>query len=120
MELLHFNSPTQTIHYFILCLVAILGVIQVSAAPANRRDLLWFDERTSLLIGVLSIPSAFIWFFLVDDELFIPGLAGGEMIAIFSVAFVTAIPISRMVALLARARTAPASQRATRVKEPTL
>lgn len=120
MELLHFNSPAQAIHYFILCLALILGVIQVSAARSNRHDLLWFDARASLLFGALCIPASFVWFFLTDEEIFIPGLAGGELIAIFLAAFFAGVPLARAIAFVfARVRVSTASPRVERVKEPT-
>lgn len=121
MELLHFDSPTQAVHYFILCFSSILGVIQVSAARSRRRDLLWLDARASIIFGTLAIAASFVWFFLTDEEIFVPGLAGGEFIAIFVAAVITAVPISRAISfLLARVRVIAASPRSVRVKEPTL
>lgn len=120
MELLHFDSPMQAIHYFILCFTSILGVIQLSAARSNRRDLLWF-ERASTFLGVGAIASSFVWFFVTEEGIFIPGLAGGEFIAIFATAFIAAVPISRAISfLLSRARVSAASPRIVRVKEPML
>ena len=102
---LHFDSPTQAVHYFILCLVSILGVTQIVAAQSNRYDLLWLVPRTSFFLGALVIPASFLWFFLTDEGIFVPGLAGGERIAIFMAAFLVAMPLTRVIAyLFARSR----------------
>ncbi len=121
MELLHFDSPMQAINYFILCFTSILGVIQLSAAGSNRCDLLWLDERASKFLGAGAIASSFVWFFVTEEGIFTPGLAGGEFIAIFGVAFIAAMPISRAISfLLSRVREPVAAPRVARVKEPTL
>ncbi len=121
MELLHFDSPTQAMNYFILCFTSILGVIQLSAARSGRRKLLWLDERASTFLGSCAIATSFVWFFMTEEGTFIPGLAGGEMIALFATAFATAVPISRAVAILfARVRLLSPAPRVASAKEPTL
>ncbi len=121
MELLHFDSPTQAMNYFILCFISILGVIQLSAARSGRRKFLWLDERASTVLGACVLAASFVWFFTTEEGIFIPGLAGGEMIALFGTAFVTAVPISRAVTILfARVRLSSPPPRVASVKEPTL
>lgn len=119
-DLLHFGSGPQAIHYFILCFTAILGTIQGVAARYNQRDLLWIEGRGGYAFSALTIAASFVWFFLTDDEIFAPGLAGGELFAIFLAAFVIAVPTSRTIAFtLARMRSLAIAQKSVaREKEP--
>lgn len=100
--MLNFGSGPQALHYFILCFVAILAAIQISATIYHRQDFMWTSSRAGLYLGALAIAAGFIWFFWVDSEIFIPGLAGGEMTAIFVAAFALAVPTARGIAHLAR------------------
>ncbi|MBI4787559.1 MAG: hypothetical protein HY782_10990 [Chloroflexi bacterium] len=119
-DLLHFGSGQQAINYFVLCFGAILGTIQAAAIRYNRRDLIWIEERGGYLFGVVLVAASFIWFFLADEEIFIPGLAGGELFVIFVAALLAAVPTTRVVnAALIRARLlAAAPEPAAREKEP--
>jgi hypothetical protein len=100
-NLLHFGSGPQAVNYFILCLAAILGTIQGVAVRYNRSDLVWLDGRRGYVFSALTVTSGFVWFFLTDRQIFIPGLAGGELFTLFIAAFVVAVPVTRMVALFA-------------------
>lgn len=97
-DLLHLGDGLQAMHYFGLCFVAILGTLQGVAARFKRHDLLWFEPRIAYLVGGIAIVGSFIWFLITDQEIFIPGLAGGELFTIFAAAFVIAVPITRAVA----------------------
>lgn len=120
-DLLHFESGAQAIHYFILCFISILGTIQVVAAHYNHPDLPWFEKRAAYAFGGLAIASSFAWFFLTDEELFIPGLAGGELSSIFFAAFVVAVPATRIIAFVSRnALLTRAQKRARRAKDPAI
>ncbi len=121
LDLLHFGSGLQAMHYFIFCLVAVLGAIQGAAARSQRRDLLWFEGQAGYALGALMIAGGYVWFFVADEEIFIPGLAGGELFTLFVVAFVVAVPTTRAIAFaLERARALPTPQpRPARKKEPT-
>lgn len=117
--LLHFGSGAQALHYFILCFASLIGTIQLVAARCHRRDLLWLDVPASFFLGAMALPASFAWFFFADEEIFNPGLAGGEIITIFLAAFLAAVPTTRVVArLLAQARLTSASANVARVKEP--
>jgi len=112
-DLLHLGDGKQALNYFFLCFFAILGALQLVAAKYHRRDLLW----TNSAIGAFLIVASFMWFFVTDQEIFIPGLAGGELFTIFIVAFILATPITRALAWLVQ------SKRVTqlpREKEPTV
>ncbi len=119
-DLLHFGAGAQAIHYFTFCLAAILGTIQGVALRYRRADLLWVDGYLGYTLSALTIAGSFVWFFLTDQEIFIPGLAGGELFTLFVVAFVTAAPLTRLVAFFAaRGRAlALAPTHAAREKEP--
>ncbi len=99
-DLFHFGSGTQAVHYFVWCLVANLGVIQAVAARYGRRDLQWFEGRKGYILAVLAVVGGPLWFFWIDDEAFLPGLAGGELFADFTAAFLLAILATRLVAFL--------------------
>ncbi len=118
-ELLHFGTGMQAIHYSIFCLVAILGTLQAVAARYQRRELLWLEGRAAYLFGAMCVAGALAWFFLTDEEIFTPGLAGGELFTVFVVALLAAVPLTRILALFVnRLRAlAPVSQ-TQREKEP--
>lgn len=118
-DLLHLGTGTQAAHYFIACLVAILGTIQTVAARYQRRELLWFEGRAGYLLGALCVVGGLAWFFLTDDEIFTPGLAGGELFTVFAAAFLAAVVFTRVVALgLDRLRSLVPESRPQREKEP--
>lgn len=120
-NLLHFGSGLQAIHYFIFCFVGILGTVQGVAVRYHRSDLVWLDRRKGYALSVLMVAGSFAWFFLVDQDIFIPGLAGGELFTLFATAFAAAVAVTRVVAFFAirvRALRAPAGT--AREKEPLL
>lgn len=99
-DLLHFGDGPQAINYFILCFFAILGAIQFAAIRYDRRDLKWLDGQAGSVTSILLIAGSFVWFFVTDKEIFIPGLAGGELFTIFMIAFITAVPLTRLLVLV--------------------
>jgi hypothetical protein len=120
LNLLHFGAGTQAVNYFVFCLAAILGTIQGVAVRYNRTDLVWLEERAGYAFSALTVAGSFVWFFMTDREIFIPGLAGGELFTLFVTALLVAIPLTRMVAYLAaRVRAlASAPAHSPREKEP--
>lgn len=118
-DLLHFGDGPQAFHYFVYCFLAILGIIQSVAIRYNRRDLRWLDGQVGLALGALLVAGSFVWFFVTDEEIFIPGLAGGELFTIFVAAFIVAVPVTRVIALaLSRVRVAVPVRTNSREKEP--
>lgn len=118
-DLLHFGDGPQAVHYFFLCLVAILGIIQGVAARYARRDLIWMEGQVGYGLCALLVAGSFVWFFVTDEDIFIPGLAGGELFSIFVAAFIAAVPVTRIVAFaLARVRAFASVQITARKKEP--
>jgi hypothetical protein len=119
LDLLHFGDGPQAVHYFIFCFAAILGTIQGVATRYQRRDLLWLEGLAGYGLCALLIAGSFVWFFVTDEEIFIPGLAGGELFTIFVAAFIVAIPVTRIVAFaLARVRVLAPVQPTASEKEP--
>ena len=120
LDLLHFGAGTQAVNYFVFCLAAILGTIQGVAVRYGRSDLVWLGDRAGYAASVLMVAGSFVWFFTTDREIFIPGLAGGELFTLFVSALVIAIPLTRLIAYFAaRVRLlAAASARSSREKEP--
>jgi hypothetical membrane protein len=117
LNLLHFGAGTQALHYFIFCLTAILGTIQGIAVRYRRSDLVWLEERPGYALSALTVAGSFV---MTDREIFIPGLAGGELFTLFVTALFVAIPLTRTVAYIAaRVRlVAAAPARSPREKEP--
>lgn len=92
------------------------------AVRYERRDLIWLDGPAGSWLSAILIGGSFIWFFVTDQEIFIPGLAGGELFTIFVSAFIVAIPITRIIAFaIARVKVISISATArveTKRKEP--
>jgi hypothetical protein len=118
-DLLHFGDGPQAFNYFVFSFFAILGTLQFVAVRYARHDLLWFEGRFGYALGIGLVVGSFVWFFVTDKEIFIPGLAGGELFTIFVAAFIAAVPVTRLGALVVKAVQAQPVKRA-REKEPTL
>jgi hypothetical protein len=92
--------PTITQHYFILCFVSCLGVLQWMAA--RRRKLTfsllgrWGLGRWGGSIGLLLVAGSFGWFFTCTPNLFSPGLAGGELSILFVGGGLGALLVARL------------------------
>jgi hypothetical protein len=118
-DLLHFGDGPQAINYFIFCFVAILGTLQAVAARYMRGDLVWIEGQGGYFLSALMIVGSFIWFFVTDKEIFIPGLAGGELFTIFVAAFIVAVPLTRLTAFaFARIRAVTPARTSPSEKEP--
>ncbi len=96
-DLLHFGSGTQAMHYYLACFGAILGTLQWVAARYDRRELKWFKGSAGFWLGPLAIAASLGWFLIADDQVFVPGLAGGELFLVFMVALWTAISCARLI-----------------------
>ena len=100
--MLHFISPHLAINYFLLALVTMMGVLQFVAARhrligltllGNVKKPIW-----GYLLAIVFIVGAFTWFFLVTWEaVFIPGLAGSELVLLFGAAGVCALASTLLV-----------------------
>ncbi len=118
-DLLHLGTGTQAAHYFTSCLVAILGTLQAVAARYQRREVLWLDGWAAYFFGAVCVVGSLAWFFLTDEEIFTPGLAGGELFTVFAAAFLAAVLLTRILAFgLNRLRSLAPVSRREREKEP--
>lgn len=98
-NLLHFTGGSLPYNYFLFAFVAALGVLQIVAARYNRSRLLIFAPNVSTALGCIMLVGAFVWFFNIQADLFIPGLAGGELFLEFAGAFASALIVTRLIAL---------------------
>ena len=92
--------PTITQHYFILCFITSLGVLQWVAAK-NRYVRLSLLGPIALgwpgvVIGLLAVVVGFGWFFTTTPGLFREGLAGGELSTLFGAGCLTALLVTRL------------------------
>ncbi len=98
--LLMLGEGNLALNYILFCVFGFLGAIQFVAGKYARRDLTPLPPRYAQIAGALIFVFAFVWFFAVQPDLFIPGLAGGEFVAYAFVAFVCAFLLSRLSARL--------------------
>ncbi len=85
--ILNFGEGSLPLNYLIFCCIASLGAIQIAAAQARLVGLLLLPIRYSRMLGVVLIVGSYIWFFAIQPDLFIPGLAGGELFTLFFIGF---------------------------------
>lgn len=99
--MLHFISPHLAINYFLLAFVTIVGALQFVAARHRLAGLtLTGSVRQPVwgyLLALVLIVAAFIWFFADTPEVFIPGLAGSELVFLFGAAGVCAVAFTLFV-----------------------
>ncbi len=97
--ILNFTDGSLPYNYFLFVFLASLGILQIIGARYSRENLLWFTRNLSSVVGSLTLVGAFMWFFAVQDDLFIPGLAGGELFIEFGGAFAGAVLVTRLIAI---------------------
>lgn len=105
-DLVNFGEGTLPYNYFYFCFFASIGVLQMVAARYARGNLLWFSPTYSFVLGGLATLGAFVWFFSFKEDIFIPGLAGGELAIEFGGAFLLAVLATRVISAV-RARFQP-------------
>jgi len=99
---LNFISAHLAINYFLLAFVTIVGVLQFVAARHRLIGLTWLGSVRKpiwgYLLAIALIMGAFTWFFLATwEEVFIPGLAGSELVLLFGAAGVCALASTLLV-----------------------
>lgn len=95
--LLMLGEDNLALYYLLFCAVGFLGAIQFVAGTYARRDLTPLPPRAAQIAGAALVIFAFLWFFSVRADLFIPGLAGGEFVAYALAGFVCAYLVTRAV-----------------------
>lgn len=108
-----------TPNYILFCIFGAFGALQFVAGKYARYDLTPFPSPLGQWVGIAFLVFAFVWFFTIQPDLFIPGLAGGEFVVYSLAGFSIAYVISRFSAWLAmrvaagRARALAARERET-------
>jgi len=108
--LLMLGEGNLTPNYLFFCFVASLGVLQFVAGKYARRDLMLLPPRAAQVVGVGLVVGAFVWFFLAEPGIFIPGLAGGELLTFSLASFLAALLITRLVAAMMVRLAAPSPE----------
>jgi len=95
---LMWGEGNLTPNYLLFCFIGSLGALQFVAGKYARRDLTPLPPRVAQVLGVILVVGAFVWFFNVEPGLFIPGLAGGELLVFSALGFILALVVVRVVA----------------------
>jgi len=115
--MLKFVSPRLALSYLFLCTLSCIGVLQIQAARQRLRGLsLWGGRGKSwwsYAVGALLIAGSFAGFYAFTPGLFVPGLAGSELVVLFAAGCILALTIT----LTASSLTAPYSGKAVREAE---
>ena len=92
--MLNFVTVELAAHYFFLAFLAILGVLQLVAARHKLTGLSLRGARNpalGYLLGAALTAGGFVWFFATTPEVFVPGLAGSELVILFGAAGICAL-----------------------------
>jgi hypothetical protein len=92
--LLNFGEGNLALNYLIFCIVASLGTVQFAAARARLIGLLLLPPKVSAWLGAGLVIGAYAWFFGTTPDLFIPGLAGGELSTLAALGFAISVVIA--------------------------
>ncbi len=120
--ILNFGEGLLALNYLIFCALASLGVLQLVAAQGRYVGLMLLPAAISRWLGAGLLVGAYAWFFTIQPDLFIPGLAGGEFFLLFALGFAVGLllalglgTLSTLFAQLKQAR--PASGQTIQLKE---
>lgn len=116
--ILNFGEGLLALNYLIFTTTASLGVIQFVASRGRLLGLMLFPPRVSRWVGLLLLTGSYAWFFAVQPDLFIPGLAGGEFFTLFLLGFLLASTISAALGIIATRLSGLPVTRARRIREP--
>ncbi len=94
--MLNFISVHLATNYFLLAFITIVGALQIVAARHRLIGLSFFIGRArkpiwGYLLATVLIVASFAWFFAATPEVFVPGLAGSELVLLFGAAGVCAL-----------------------------
>jgi hypothetical protein len=92
--ILNFGEGWLAVNYLIFTTVASLGALQWVAGRGRLVGLLLVPAKASMWLGVAMVSGAYVWFFTIQPDLLIPGLAGGELFTLFLTGFVLALLIT--------------------------
>ena len=92
--ILNFGEGLLALNYYLFCVLASLGAVQIAASHARLVGLLFWSPSISRWVGLALSAGAFSWFLTVQPDLFIPGLAGSELFVLCLLGFITAVLLS--------------------------
>lgn len=91
--------------YFLFIFVAFGGVLQMAAAHAKLRGILFFKKNVlGYICGGLAVGAAIWWFFTTANRNTLPSLNGGQQILLFASAGVAALLFTLAVSSITKMR----------------
>ncbi|MEA3346288.1 MAG: hypothetical protein U9Q78_08655 [Chloroflexota bacterium] len=118
--MLNFVSPRLALSYLLLCTFSCIGVLQLQAARQRLDGLsLWGGQGArwwGYIVGLSLIFGSFAAFYTLAPNLFVPGLAGSELVILFTAGFALALVITLAAASLAAPRPTEAAMEANEGK----
>lgn len=98
--LLMLGEANLSLDYILFCGIGSFGALQFVAGKYERTDLTCLPSRAAQIFGALLVVFSFVWFFTVREDLFIPGLAGGEFLIYALVAFLGSYILARLLGIV--------------------
>jgi hypothetical protein len=102
--MLHFVSTRLAISYLLLCTLGCIGVLQIQATRLRLAGLSLWSGRGArwwgYVAGFLIVVGSFAGFYAFAPGIFVPGLAGSELVVLFTAAFILALVVNLTVASL--------------------
>ncbi|MGE5141231.1 MAG: hypothetical protein ACM3JD_17320, partial [Rudaea sp.] len=89
--ILYFGEGTLAIGYLLFCALASLGILQIVASRTRLVGLSIVPPPFTGWLGAVIVALAYGGFFYLQPDLFIPGLAGGELFILCLAGFVIAL-----------------------------
>ncbi len=100
--ILNFGEGSLAVNYLIFATVASLGVLQFVAGRGRLVGLMPLPAKPSMWLGLALIIGAYGWFFTIQPDFLIPGLAGGELFTLFLIGFLLALLIAGALGMVAQ------------------
>lgn len=98
--ILNFGEGMLAVNYLIFAAAASLGMLQFVAGRERLVGLTILPGKITSRLGLFLLAVAYVWFFAVQPDLFIPGLAGGEFFTLFAAGFALAVLISIILGII--------------------
>jgi len=116
--MLDFVSARLALGYLLLCAVSCVGVLQIQAARQplaglslwGGRGLCWWGYP----VGLALVLGSFLTFYAYTPGIFLPGLAGTELVVLFAGGFILALVLTVAAASLTAPRPGRAAMRASK------
>jgi len=119
--MLHFVSAHLALGYLLLCMLGCIGVLQIQAARQRLVGLSLWGSRGArwrgYIVGCLLIMGSFASFYAFAPGIFVPGLAGSELVILFAFGVILALLVTLGFASLAAPRPEGAAMEADGAEE---